>query len=89
MSGLKVVDDTHFTVKLSRPQADFALQLGYIAFYPLPDKAFTDIKAYGAGPARRRPVHAEVARPPGSTTSRSTSCRTRTTTARARRRTAA
>jgi oligopeptide transport system substrate-binding protein len=50
LSGLKVVDDTHFTVKLSRPQADFPLQLGYIAFYPLPDKAFTDIKAYGQNP---------------------------------------
>ena len=50
LSGLKVVDDTHFTVKLSRPQADFALQLGYIAFYPLPAKAFTDIKAYGQAP---------------------------------------
>lgn len=50
MSGLKVVDDTHFTVKLVRPQADFPLQLGYIAFYPLPDKAYTDIKAYGQSP---------------------------------------
>jgi oligopeptide transport system substrate-binding protein len=50
LSGLKVVDDTHFTVKLARPQADFALQLGYIAFYPLPDKAFTDMKAYGQAP---------------------------------------
>jgi len=50
LSGVKVVDDTHFTVKLSRPQADFALQLGYIAFYPLPDKAFTDMKAYGQAP---------------------------------------
>jgi oligopeptide transport system substrate-binding protein len=50
MSGLKVVDDTHFTVQLSRPQADFALQLGYIAFFPLPDKAFADIKAFGENP---------------------------------------
>jgi oligopeptide transport system substrate-binding protein len=50
LSGLTVVDDTHFTVKLSRPQADFPLQLGYIAFYPLPDKAFTDIKAFGQNP---------------------------------------
>jgi oligopeptide transport system substrate-binding protein len=50
LSGLKVVDATHFTVKLARPQADFPLQLGYIAFYPLPDKAFTDIKAYGQNP---------------------------------------
>ena len=50
LSGLNVVDDTHFTVKLARPQADFPLQLGYIAFYPMPDKAFTDIKAYGENP---------------------------------------
>jgi len=50
LSGLKVVDDTHFTVKLARPQADFALQLGYIAFYPMPDAAFTDIKAFGEAP---------------------------------------
>jgi len=50
LSGLKVVDDTHFTVKLARPQADFPLQLGYIAFYPLPDKAFTDIKTFGQNP---------------------------------------
>jgi len=55
MSGLKVVDDTHFTVKLSRPQADFALQLGYIAFYPMPDSAFTDIAAFGAAPASDGP----------------------------------
>jgi oligopeptide transport system substrate-binding protein len=55
LSGLKVVDDSHFTVKLSRPQADFALQLGYIAFFPLPDKAFTDIKAYGQAPLANGP----------------------------------
>jgi oligopeptide transport system substrate-binding protein len=50
LSGLKVVDDTHFTVQLARPQADFPLQLGYIAFFPLPDSAYTDIKAYGQNP---------------------------------------
>jgi len=55
LSGLKVVDDTHFTVKLARPQADFALQLGYIAFYPMPDAAFTDIKAFGDAPASDGP----------------------------------
>jgi oligopeptide transport system substrate-binding protein len=55
LSGLAVVDDTHFTVKLARPQADFALQLGYIAFYPMPDKAFTDIKAFGEAPASDGP----------------------------------
>jgi oligopeptide transport system substrate-binding protein len=55
MSGLAVVDDTHFTVKLARPQADFALQLGYIAFYPMPDAAFKDIKAFGEAPASDGP----------------------------------
>jgi oligopeptide transport system substrate-binding protein len=55
MSGLQVVDDTHFTVKLARPQADFALQLGYVAFYPLPDKAFTDINAFGQNPVGNGP----------------------------------
>jgi oligopeptide transport system substrate-binding protein len=55
LSGVKVVDDTHFTVKLSRPQADFPLQLGYIAFYPMPDKAFTDIKAFGQNPVADGP----------------------------------
>jgi oligopeptide transport system substrate-binding protein len=55
MSGLAVVDDTHFTVKLARPQADFALQLGYIAFYPMPDAAFTDIAKFGESPASDGP----------------------------------
>jgi oligopeptide transport system substrate-binding protein len=55
LSGLKVVDDTHFTVKLARPQADFALQLGYLPFFPMPDSAFTDIKAFGATPASNGP----------------------------------
>jgi oligopeptide transport system substrate-binding protein len=55
MSGLAVVDDTHFTVKLARPQADFALQLGYIAFYPMPDAAFTDIAKFGGAPASDGP----------------------------------
>jgi oligopeptide transport system substrate-binding protein len=55
MSGLSVVDDTHFTVKLARPQADFALQLGYIAFYPMPDAAFTDIAKFGESPVANGP----------------------------------
>jgi len=55
MSGLTVDDATHFTVKLARPQADFALQLGYVAFYPMPDAAFKDVKAFGAAPAANGP----------------------------------
>ena len=36
MSGLKVVDDTTFTVELTAPFSQFPLTLGYTAFYPLP-----------------------------------------------------
>ncbi|WP_085529306.1 peptide ABC transporter substrate-binding protein [Kocuria massiliensis] len=50
MSGLKVVDDTTFTVKLSSPESDFAQRLGYTAYAPLPESAFKDIKAFGENP---------------------------------------
>ncbi|MFC4018142.1 ABC transporter substrate-binding protein [Micromonospora sp. GCM10011542] len=41
MSGLKKVDDSTFTVTLSEPYIDFKTMLGYNAFYPLPDAAFS------------------------------------------------
>lgn len=50
MSGLEVVDDTTFTVKLSQPESDFPLRLGYSAFYPLPKVAFEDMDAFGENP---------------------------------------
>ena len=50
MSGLTVVDDTTFTIKLAQPQADFPLSLGYSAFYPLPDSFFKDPTAFGKAP---------------------------------------
>jgi peptide/nickel transport system substrate-binding protein/oligopeptide transport system substrate-binding protein len=40
MKGLKVVDDTTFTVTLSEPFSQFKTMLGYTAFYPLPKAAF-------------------------------------------------
>ncbi|MCZ2404512.1 ABC transporter substrate-binding protein [Paenarthrobacter sp. Z7-10] len=55
MSGLKVVDDTTFTVKLSQPESDFPLRLGYTAFYPLPEAAIKDPKAYGEKPVGNGP----------------------------------
>ncbi|MEB0222395.1 ABC transporter substrate-binding protein, partial [Pseudomonas sp. AB12(2023)] len=36
LTGLKVVDDTTFTVTLASPEADWPLRLGYTAFMPLP-----------------------------------------------------
>jgi len=50
LKGLKVVDDSTFTVKLASPQASFPLRLGYTAFYPMPQSAYKDIKAQGENP---------------------------------------
>ncbi|MEV6277979.1 ABC transporter substrate-binding protein [Nocardia sp. NPDC051832] len=55
MKGLKVVDDRTFTVELQFPSIDFEIGLGYAPFYPLPDAAFKDIKAYGEAPIGNGP----------------------------------
>ncbi len=55
LPGLKVVDDTTFTVTLNKAASDFPLRLGYSAFYPLPDVAFDDIEAFGQNPIGNGP----------------------------------
>ncbi|MFI6482309.1 ABC transporter substrate-binding protein [Nonomuraea sp. NPDC050663] len=40
MKGLKVVDDTTFTVTLASPFSQFGLMLGYTAFYPMHPKSW-------------------------------------------------
>ncbi len=55
LTGLAVVDDSTFTVKLKQPEADFPLRLGYSAFMPLPEAAFTDIAAFGENPIGNGP----------------------------------
>lgn len=55
LTGLKVVNDTEFTVDLKQPESDFPLRLGYSAFYPLPASAFKDIKAFGENPIGNGP----------------------------------
>lgn len=55
LTGLKKVDDYTFTIELSKPAADFALRLGYSAFYPLPDSAFDDMAAFGENPIGNGP----------------------------------
>ncbi|WP_396278074.1 ABC transporter substrate-binding protein [Glutamicibacter creatinolyticus] len=55
MEGLKVVDDHTFTVELSQPESDFPLRLGYTAFYPLPEAAYDDPKAFGEKPVGNGP----------------------------------
>ncbi|MBP3034918.1 ABC transporter substrate-binding protein [Arthrobacter sp. zg-ZUI100] len=55
MSGLTVVDDTTFTVKLSQPESDFPQRLGYTAFFPLPAGAVEDPKTFGENPVGNGP----------------------------------
>ncbi|MEV6554435.1 ABC transporter substrate-binding protein [Nocardia sp. NPDC051756] len=55
MSGLKVVDDRTFTIALKSPSIDFELALGFTPFYPLPEAAFKDIKAFGENPIGNGP----------------------------------
>ena len=55
LTGLEVVDDTTFTVKLKQPESDFPLRLGYSAFFPLPESAFEDIAAFGENPVGNGP----------------------------------
>jgi oligopeptide transport system substrate-binding protein len=42
MSGLKVVDDTTFTIKTSEKVSNLKVRLGYTAFAPLPDAFLKD-----------------------------------------------
>src|ERR1700761_9854558 len=47
MSGLRVVDELEFTVRLKSPTVDFILRLGYTSFYPLPAAAFRELAGFG------------------------------------------
>lgn len=55
MSGLKVVDDKTFTIELKEADPNFPLQLGYTAFYPLPESAFEDPEAFEQKPIGNGP----------------------------------
>ena len=55
LTGLEQVDDYTFTIALNKPASDFALRLGYSAFYPLPDVAFEDMAAFGENPVGNGP----------------------------------
>jgi oligopeptide transport system substrate-binding protein len=55
MSGLTVVSDTEFTVELEAPSSVFPVQLGYIAFAPLPASFFDDPEAFGKSPVGNGP----------------------------------
>ena len=55
LTGLNVVDDYTFTIKLKQAESDFPARLGYSAFYPLADAALADTKAAGENPIANGP----------------------------------
>lgn len=55
LTGLEVVDELTFTIRLNQPEADFPLRLGYTAYMPLPEAAFDDIEAFGENPIGNGP----------------------------------
>ncbi|GFG74153.1 peptide ABC transporter substrate-binding protein [Mycobacterium botniense] len=63
MSGLRVVNDHEFTVRLKVPTIDFTLRLGFSPFYPLPTAAFADMAAFGRHPIGNGPYRLADAHP--------------------------
>ncbi|MEU9379524.1 ABC transporter substrate-binding protein [Streptomyces sp. NPDC048279] len=59
LSGLKVVDDKTFTVKLNQKFSSFPDTLGYAAFAPLPRSFFTDHAGWLAQPVGDGPYAIE------------------------------
>ncbi|MDT9688373.1 ABC transporter substrate-binding protein [Streptomyces sp. P9(2023)] len=55
MSGLKVVDDTTFTIELAKPVPYFEYKLGYTTWAPLPEVFYKDTKAFGQKPVGNGP----------------------------------
>src|SRR5271166_4128882 len=55
MSGLHIVDDHQFTVRLKGPTIDFKLRLGFSPFYPLPAAALKDMADFGQHPIGNGP----------------------------------
>ncbi|WP_327190475.1 ABC transporter substrate-binding protein [Streptomyces xinghaiensis] len=55
LSGLKAVDDKTIEVTLNAPFSGFKSVVGYTVFYPMPESAFEDIKAYEQAPIGQGP----------------------------------
>lgn len=55
LTGLTVVDDYTFTIKLKQAEADYPARLGYYVFSPLPDSTLSDLKAGGEKPVGNGP----------------------------------
>ena len=55
LAGLEVVDPYTLEVTLDAPDSQFPYKLGQPAFYPMPDVAFEDLKAYEEAPVGNGP----------------------------------
>lgn len=55
LSGVKVVDETHLTVTLKAPNADFPKLLSTNPTCPMPESAFEDLEAYEQSPVSNGP----------------------------------
>ncbi len=55
MSGLQIVNDSEFTVRLKVPTIDFQQRLGFTPFFPLPAVAFKNMTAFGQHPVGNGP----------------------------------
>jgi ABC-type oligopeptide transport system substrate-binding subunit len=60
LSGLKVVDETSFTVQLATPFSQFPLTVGYQVFAPLPEAFYADPEAFGRKPIGNGPFKADT-----------------------------
>ncbi|MFE5794080.1 ABC transporter substrate-binding protein [Streptomyces sp. NPDC056503] len=55
LDGLKVIDESTFTIDLAKPVPYFAHKLAYISFAPLPESFFKDPEAGGQKPVGNGP----------------------------------
>ncbi|KAB2592712.1 peptide ABC transporter substrate-binding protein [Streptomyces arboris] len=55
LSGLKAIDDKTIEVTLKAPFAGYKSVLGYTVFYPMPEAALADLKAYEEAPIGQGP----------------------------------
>lgn len=55
LSGLTVIDDTHFTIQLNSADSVFPVQIAHQSFFPLPSVAYEDIDAFGESPIGNGP----------------------------------
>jgi oligopeptide transport system substrate-binding protein len=57
--GLVVEDDHTLVVRLTQPESDFPIRLGYAAFFPLPESFYDDPEAFGEAPVGNGPYQLE------------------------------